>query len=831
MSTRMPLVVLIFTIIPYLLIAQTRSIKGTVTDEKGAPLAGVSVLVKNSRNGTQTDASGSFSLSVTEQGKVIIVFSYLGYKSRELSSDGTKTVSVQLDKVENNLDDVVVIGYGTAKKKDLSGAVSSMPGKDFEKIPVASIAEAITGRMPGVTVTTTDGAPGAEIVIRVRGGGSITQDNAPLYIVDGFPVDNINNISPADVERFDVLKDAAASAIYGARGANGVIIITTKSAKAGKTSISYNGFTQWRTLPEERQLDVLSPYEYVLAQYEYARIRNQTEVDNFSKLFGVYDDLELYKNQKGTDWQRKLFGNAAISQQHNLGITGGTDKTKISLNVTHNKDEGIMVGSGYQRTYMNFKLNHEVSKSLRFELASRYSNAITDGAGTSGTSSVRISDGVTTRPVNGLADHIDIDPNAVASGDDDYDQFLKSLVNPIDLTAQDYRKRKERIFNMSAAANWTIIPGLVYRSELGLDYGFNELRRYYGPLTGESRNVGGNLPLGELTNAKTQKYRWANTLTYAFKKGADHDFNVMAGQEVIDGSGFSQFTRAKYFAVNVQPEVLFSNMSLGTPDRNSSFESPHEKLVSFFGRVQYQYKGKYLFNLTTRGDASSKFAPGKRLGIFPAASAAWRISQEDFMENVGFITELKLRASYGHAGNNRIDNNMYRRTYVISDVRTIGFGDIAQPYWTFGSNILDNPDLKWETTITRNLGLDFSILNNRISGSLDMYMNTTKDLLVQSDIPQTTGFPYQMRNIGQTSNKGIELNLNATIINKRDFSLSASFNVGVNRANIDKLDGVDVRSLNSNWAGTDLKSQDDYRLMVAGVQTCALPIYRWFLYQ
>lgn len=810
---RVTLVVLHF-FIPLFLFAQTRTISGKVSDEKGVPLAAVSVIVKGTNTGTQTDASGNFSLPVAGTGKVKLIITYLGYKNREITAGEVKTVSVQLEKDENSLDDVVVIGYGTMKKRDLSGSVSSMAGKDFEKIPISSVAEAITGRLPGVTVTTTDGAPGAEVVIRVRGGGSITQDNSPLYIVDGFPVDNINNISPADIERFDVLKDAASSAIYGARGANGVIIITTKSAKAGKTQISYNGFTQWRKFPKDRQLDVLSPYEYVLAQYEYARIRNQSEVDNFTKYFGVYEDLELYKSQKGTNWQRKLFGNAAESQQHNLSILGGTEKTKMSLNVTHNKDEGIMVGSGYQRTYMNFKLNHEVSKSLRFELASRFSNAITDGAGTSGTSNVRISDGVTTRPVNGIADAIEIDPTAVASGDDDYDQFLKSLISPLELAAQDYRKRADKIFNMSAAVNWTILRGLTYRSELGLDYGFNEIKRYYGPLTGESRNVGGNLPLGEITDNKTQKYRWANTLTYKFKKGADHDFNVMIGQEIIDGGGFSKFTRAKYFAVNVQPDVLFANMSLGTPDRQSTFESPHDKLVSFFGRAQYQLKGKYIFNITTRGDASSKFAPGKRLGIFPAASAAWHISQEDFMENVGFISELKLRASYGHAGNNRIDNNMFRRTYVISDLRTIGFGDVAQPYWAFGSRILDNPDLRWETTITRNLGLDFSLWNNRISGSLDMYMNTTKDLLVQSDIPQTTGFPFQMRNIGQTSNRGIELNLNATIINKRDFSLSASFNVGINRSNIDKLDGVDERAMNSGWAGTDLKSQDDYRLMV-----------------
>src|SRR6187402_1601522 len=353
--------------------AQDRLIKGKITDDTGVPLQGVSVIPKGSKTGVQTDKDGNFSITVQGTGSIVFSFSYTGHKPTTVTTDGAAPVSVQMEKNLTTLDDIVVVGYTSVKKRDLTGATSSMRGQDVEKTPVTNIAEAMTGRMAGVQVTTTDGAPGAEIVIRVRGGGSVTQDNSPLYIVDGFPVSNINDIATTDIVNIDILKDASSTAIYGARGANGVVIVTTKSAKGGKTVVSFNSYFQGRTLP--KKLEVMSPYEFVLAQYEYARIRSQSEVDNFSKYFGVYEDLELYKAQKGTDWQEELFGDPALSQQHNLSITGGTDKTKMSFSISNNKDEGIMQGSGYQRTYLNFKLNQDLYKGLKLDLTSRFTNS------------------------------------------------------------------------------------------------------------------------------------------------------------------------------------------------------------------------------------------------------------------------------------------------------------------------------------------------------------------------------------------------------------------------------------------------------------------------
>lgn len=802
------LLILPWLFVAMLSFAQNRQVKGKVTDDAGLPLQGVNVQVKGTRTIVQTNANGEFSILVPATGKPELSISYAGFNEVSLTA-GREELSVKLVKSISTLDDVVVVGYTTVRKKDLTGATSSMAGRDIEKVPVSSVAEAMTGRLAGVQVTTTDGAPGAEIVIRVRGGGSVTQDNSPLYIVDGFPVSSINEIATTDIVNIDILKDASSTAIYGARGANGVVIITTKSAKAGKTVISINSYVQGRTLP--KKLEVLSPYEFVLAQYEYARVRSQTDVNNFNKYFGVYEDFELYKAQKGTDWQEELFGGAAISQQHNVSLTGGTDKTKFSFSLTNNKDNGILVGSGYNRTYMNFKLNHELSNALKFELASRFTNTVTDGAGTSGGSSLRISDGINTRPVNGIADQIIIDPTGP---DDDYEQFLKSLINPIELAAQDYRKRVDKAFNTNVALSWNVIKNLVFRSEFGLNLSFGDNKRYYGPLTGESRNVGGNLPLGEITSYKNTNYRWANTLNYKLKPGTIHDINFIVGQEILAGKVSSNFNRSKYFDANLQPEKLFANMALGTPDRYETFDGPGDNLMSFFGQAFYQLKSKYLFTLTARTDASSKFAPGKQWGVFPAMAVAWRISNEEFMKNVSFISDLKWRVSYGEAGNNRIQNDMWRRTYRINTNRPIGFGDVAQAYWGAASTILVNPDLQWETTITRNTGLDFGLLNNRITGTLEFYWNTTKDLLVESDIPSYLGYSKQMRNIGQTSNKGAELSVNANIINKKDFQLSGFFNIGINRSKIDKLDGVNEKPFSSNWAGTDLKSQDDYRAIV-----------------
>jgi TonB-dependent starch-binding outer membrane protein SusC len=794
--------------------AQNRQVSGKVTDEKsGETLIGVSVVVKGAKVYAQTDANGMFKLTLPGPGSFTLQVSYLGFETKEVPVNSESVINIALRENVSSLDEVVVIGYGTARRGDLAGAVGSIKGKDIERTPVSNIAEAITGRIAGVQVTTLDGSPGSDIIIRVRGGNSITQDNSPLYIVDGFIVDNISNIAPTDIESIDILKDAASTAIYGSRGANGVVIVTTKTPKAGKTTISYNGYTQAKNFP--RKLDVLSPYEFALAQYEYATLRGTTSGDftNFTKFFGNYDDLELYKYQKGTDWQEELFGQPVMSQQHNISLTGGTEKTKMSFNSTYNKDEGIMAGSGAKRLYFNFKMNHEISSKLKLDLAARYSDNIIDGAGTAGGASVRVGDGIQTRPINGLADQIIFDPNSVTTGDDDYEQFITSLVDPISLAAQDYRRRINRDFSVNGALGWNVLSDLSLRSELAVTLRNGSSKRYWGPLTGESRNVGNNQPLGELNVGASSTYRWINTANYKLKETKSSKFNFLVGQEIQTTSGATTFNRAKNFDVTLQPQELFANMGLGVSESLQTIEERGEDLLSFFGRTNYTFKDKYILYLTLRADGSSKFAPGKRWGYFPSASFAWRASDEPFIKNIEVISDLKFRLSYGEAGNNRIPNNAWRFSFLPNANRPYGAGDISQTYYNVSNSSLPNPNLRWETTVSRNLGFDFGLFNGRLSGTLDAYKNTTKDLIVGNEIPPQTGFPNQLINIGQTSNRGVELSLNGTIISNKNFRLTGSFNIGKNTPKIDKLDGNDVRSFESNWAGTDLKGRDDYRLM------------------
>ena len=791
-----------------------RTISGSVTDaENGEPLIGANILVVGTSIGTITDFDGNYSLDVSAEATALD-FSYTGYTGQRVEIGSQTVIDVELS-AGQLLDEVVVVGYGTVKKKDLTGSVATLSGAKLDKIPVASAAEALTGRLPGVNVLTTDGSPDAEIVIRVRGGGSITQDNSPLFVVDGFIVNSIRDIPPTDIESISVLKDAAATAIYGAQASNGVVVVTTKRPLAGKIVVSYNGFGQFKQLPKDRRYEVLSPYEFALANYEYAAVRSEADLRNFEKFFGKYDDLELYKEKRPTDWQEELFGDPQWSQYHNIGLSGGTDITKISLSLTNNTDEGLLLGSGYRRNVANFKLNQAIGSKLTFEAIARITNTVVDGAGTSGNAQINIKDAVQTRPVNGIADELEIDPNN-ADPNDDYASFIKSLVSPTELVKQDWRKRTTNDYVLQAALNYAVLDNLDLKTTITSSNRFDENLRFYGPLTSESFNNGGSLPLGQKTDQELFTYRWLNTAAFRFKNLGVHELDLLAGHEIYSDGGTSQFVRAEDFRPSITPEELFANMTFGRTDRQETEERTNSNRLSFFGRANYQLRDRYMLTLTFRSDASSKFAKDNRVGIFPAVAVGWRISEEEFMANSRFINDLKLRASYGETGNDRIDPTATQFLFGPSTSRGPGFGNVDNVYYTPTSSTLYNPDVKWETTINRNIGLDFALLQGKISGALDWYKNTTQDLLLQSAIPSNTGFTTQWNNIGTTSNQGFEVGLTAFLIDRRDFSLAANVNFGMNKAKIEKLDGTNERFFQSNWASTDLKDQDDFYLEVGG---------------
>jgi TonB-linked SusC/RagA family outer membrane protein len=564
--------------------AQTQ-IKGSVTDAKtGETLPGVSILVEGTTTGTITDMDGKYSIKVPADNSVL-VFQFVSYVTQKLSVEGKTELNVGLLSDVKTLDEVVYVGYGTQRRGDITGAVSSVTAKEIKDVPLTNVAEAITGRMAGVQITTTDGSPDASVIIRVRGGGSVTQDNSPLYIVNGFPVNNINDISPNDIATIDVLKDASTAGIYGARGANGVILITTKTPRAGKATISYNGYGMVKTLPKE--LSVLSPYEFVKLQYELATLKGTAAVNTFNYDYGYYDDLELYKNVSGTDWQKQTFGQSTQSQSHNLSIMGGSEITKYLLSITRENDPGLMIGTGYARTNFMLILNHEISKSLTFDFNSRLADTRVDGQGTDNynNSSVKIKNAVAYRPVNGFAEFIDVNADDLESQLDN----AAILTDPVTTAQQSYRKQLRYEANMNGAVSWTILRGLVARTEFGYNYNFNTDNWFYGPLTLTAKN-NGNLPLAQIINSSNPGYRWANTLTYTIKGlGEKHDLTALVGQEIYSTYTKSLTSTARMFPASIDADKALATMAQGSQENTVTSISPDDNTSSYFGRVNYTF--------------------------------------------------------------------------------------------------------------------------------------------------------------------------------------------------------------------------------------------------
>jgi TonB-linked SusC/RagA family outer membrane protein len=781
-----------------------KQVTGTVTDGSGNPIAGASVVVKGTTTGVMTDVSGRYSISVPGGGNALTV-SFVGMKASTVTVTGSGTVDVSLSEDSQSLDEVVVIGYGTVKKRDLTGAVSSVSAKEITAAPVSSAAEAIVGKMAGVQVVTTEGSPDAEVKIRVRGGGSVTQDNSPLYIVDGFPVGNLSAIAPSDIASIDVLKDASSTAIYGARGANGVIIVTTKQGVEGRTTVSFNAYYGVKRLT--KQLDVLTPYEFVLSQ---AEIIGATNTD-FTRYFGEFGDIDLYRYQAASDWQDELFGSAAATQSYNMSISGGASDAKYNLSLSRNDEEGIMRNSAYDRTNIGFRFSNKINKRMSVDFNVRFSYTNVDGAGlaSSGSaSSNRLKNAVQFRPTLGIASFSD---NVDQTFLDDLESSSQ-LYDPLKTVGDDYQAQTRLSTAFNGAFSYSIIDNLTYRLEGGYTVGNNRSDRVYGPATSESRTNGRGKPIGQIGTTGAESYRVANLLTYDVAQlGEMHSLNIMLGQELNADWSKSTSMRAEDFAVTMGAKEVLAKMRLGTPTSISATETADRHMASFFGRVNYTLLDRYLLTATMRADGSSKFAPGNQWGYFPSVAVAWRISDEAFLEGAkGVLSNLKLRLSYGTAGNNRISDDLWKMTYgATTSGKDYYLSEVQQPRLVPGSS-MSNPDLRWETTITRNAGLDFGFLNSRLSGAVDLYWNTTSDLLISARIPTSTGYSNQMQNIGQTSNKGVELTLNMALAQAQDYSLSASFNIGFNKNNVDKLGDEKQLFFNSGWYGNNNGPGNDF---------------------
>ncbi len=772
---------------PAMLFAQTHQITGTVVSvENKQPLSGVTVTARGAKAATVTDNQGHYSIKVDDKTTALLFTSasFVNYSGAVTAS--TTEMNVELAPDTRSLNDVVVIGYQTVRRKDLLASVSSLSTRDMKDIPINSAAEALNGRLAGVTATTAEGSPDAQITVRVRGGMSITQDNTPLYIVDGVQMENaLSFISPQDIASIDVLKDAAAKAIYGARGANGVIIITTKGGRKQKPTVSYNGFFGVKTLAREQK--VMSPYQYVLYQSERSR-GSSTDSLTFLKNFGTYfDTLSVYKDVPAVDWQKQAFGKTGYTQTHNISVTGGTNFVTYTAGYTLNDDQAIVLNSRYRRHLFNTKMDFNITKKLRAGVSARYTLQEVYGAGVSdakGSSYNRLRNAVKYRPFLSNGELItDQDPLA----DPNVGNGL-NLYNPIDLANAEYRQKTTHNFGGNVYVQYAISKHLSSSSTFGYDYYKFIDRQFEDTITPFALIQGGKKPTAQLDTTQQYNYINSNVLTYSVKGWhKKHDLDVVVGEETNDLKSTITNDLFKNYPSFTSPTDAFKNTSVATSFAGyPRLTKTRATMASLFGRLSYGFADKYLLSVNFRADGSSKFLPGKQWGYFPSGSLAWRIKNEKFLQHVDFINDLKIRAGYGVVGNNRIGDYLYLTSFSNNGTYYYGLNNTAILGYFPAS--LVNANLKWESSEEKNIGMDLSILKNRVNLSVDIYNNTSRDLLLNVPIDPTYGFTTQFQNIGKTSNKGVELQLYAAIIrHPKGFNWNASFNISFNHNKIVQL--------------------------------------------
>ncbi|MBQ3804415.1 MAG: TonB-dependent receptor [Prevotella sp.] len=791
---------------------QAQTVTGNVKDNLGEPVIGATVMEKGTQNGTVTDFDGNFTIKMSSTSHDLQI-SYIGMKTATVKVSGKSSVDVVLEDDATTLNEVVAIGYTSKARKDLTGSVGSVSGAKLAIVPVTSAAVALQGKVSGVQVTTVDGQPGADVNIRVRGGTSITQTNEPLYIVDGFQVSNINDIPPTDIASIDILKDASLTAIYGAKGGNGVVVVTTKSAQAGKVTVSFNGNLSVSHLA--KKLDLMNAQQFVNYQYQWHQCDGTRSSNGkfFRSNFGNPYDLDMYSTLPSHDWQDEVMGETPLNYSSNFTVGGGSDKVKFNISLTNSEDKGIILGSGVRRTNLNVKTNVEISPKLTMQFNPKFTFRRDEGAGGDNIGTGGIIDVLRYRPTNGLREFGYID----ASYADPNEENLFTYTNPKNDIAINQLIKHTYTYTNGLSLEWKPIKGLTLRTEATIGLQWQDQSRFWGGLTDEgSKNEHQNLPLAQLDDNKKFSYVWTNTANYNFSVDQKHNWSFLLGQEINHSQTRKHYQTAHLFPFNFTAREAWNNMGFGTPYKTETTLNTSDRTASFFGQVSYNYKHRYLLAATLRADGSTKFAPGYQWGWFPSVSGAWVISEEEFMKQYEWIDQLKLRAAIGLSGNNRIDSDMWRVLYQINSTGGPGFGEQTQYgekyYGNNGGSKFQNGKIKWETTVTRNIAADISLFGGRLTITPEFYWNTTRDLLYKSYLDPTLGYDSQMQNIGQVTNKGIEFSVSGDILRGKDYVLSANINFGWNKKKIDKLNGVDnvVWESNSRWKS----DYNDYCLKV-----------------
>ena len=628
-----------------------QTIKGKVTDSSNQPLAGAAVFFKGTSTGITTDADGRYSINA-KNGSDILVFSFIGMTEKEVEVNRRAVIDVVLEENKNFLDEAVSIGYSTVQRKDLLGSVSSVNSKEVLQTPVLNLGESLAGKLAGVDVRVAEGDPDSPVEIKVRGTGSITQDSSPLFIVDGFPVNSISDLSPADIKSIDVLKDAFSTAIYGSRGAYGVVLITTKDGASGKVTVSYDSYYGIKKMANMDAVDMMNPYEYALYSYESAVLEDSARPTGkanslYEPHFGAFEDIEQYKNFKGNDWKKLVFGQTGFTMNHNVNVSGNSDKTKWTASYANLKEDAIMMNSSYLRHNLSFKFNTTPVKNLTFNFNTRWSCTLIEGAGANSindkgtTSSGRMNNALRYSPI----------PMDYYSDIENYDIYAEGFgANPVRDVKDNDDYRTRETWNLNGSVVWTIIPNLKLKADGGMDFNTGTKDRFYGVSSyyTRSRTVIQNQPALISTNSVSRSYRTSAVLSYNFANvlNKKHRLDLLAGTEYLYRKSNNETTEAQGF-----PETYTADMARvyrGSAEMISSSNNLFDEddvILSFFSRGNYTFNRRYSISAAIRADGSSKFSKENRWGIFPSAAVSWNIGNERFMKRAKAINQLKLRYS------------------------------------------------------------------------------------------------------------------------------------------------------------------------------------------
>lgn len=766
--------VFIALMLPWQAFAQQRTITGQVFDRDGITMPGAVIKVKGTSQATSSDEDGNYSIAVPGSNAVITA-SMIGYETQEIQAGSRQSVNFNLKEVSLGLDEVVVVGYGTVRKRDLTGSVVSIKQNDITATPTTNVLESLQGKVAGMDMTKSSGETGAGLSFTIRGNRSLNASNAPLILVDGIPYDSNIDINPNAIESMEILKDASSTAIYGSRGANGVILITTKKGAAGKTRISYNGYYSVNSVyayPEMMNLQQWADFK----REAYRTTGQWSSVEDDPKIFGA--GYEFVKNNQYVDWVDLLMENGS-QMSHAVSMSSGNDKTTFNVSFEYMDEKGLVKLDNLRRMNGILALEHKITDNFIFSTSLIYTHQDRNQRGDplnraiyySPYGDVYLEDG-------------SINPLPFNDG-----QTISPIAEEIPGAYKNNTKTNHFVGNTSL--RWTIIKGLMAKTTFGFDHKSARNGHFADKYTLDGA---GEYSRADAKNTLNNNITWENTINYDLSLNK-HNMQFLAGnavyrnvEEWYSGAGKDLISGSMYYH------------NLGATQREQEIGSGYTKtsMLSFFGRINYKFNERYLLTATLRGDGSSVLAKGEKWGYFPSVAAAWRVNEEAFLNNVDYLSNLKLRLSYGISGNSAVSAYQTEgglgQTMYAFDVN-----GSETPAYGYYPRVIPNKNLTWEKTATTNIGLDFGFFNNRISGSVDYYIQKTKDLLMQKRIPTTNGYSIAWDNIGKTENKGLEIVLSTLNFNNKNFTWSTDITFTKNNEKIIELAGGAIRDISNGW--------------------------------